>query len=75
MTKTLLLVFIHGFKGDDDTFGRFPSTLGAHVARALPQLAVRTLVYPQYETRGDLTATVVKFREWYLSLTQFLYDE
>jgi hypothetical protein len=25
--KTVLLVFIHGFKGGDDTFGRFPPHL------------------------------------------------
>lgn len=25
MKKTLLLCFIHGFKGDDDTFEKFPS--------------------------------------------------
>jgi hypothetical protein len=34
------------------------------VSRALPQLNVQTIVYPRYETRGDLSMSVSKFREW-----------
>ncbi|CUS12363.1 unnamed protein product [Tuber aestivum] len=62
--KTLLLCFIHGFKGDDDTFDRFPFDLKALVGHALPQLNIESVVYPRYETRGDLTACVANFREW-----------
>ncbi|RPA96900.1 hypothetical protein L873DRAFT_1810691 [Choiromyces venosus 120613-1] len=64
MKKTLLLCFIHGFKGDDDTFDRFPFDLKALVGHALPQLNIVSVVYPRYETRGDLMACVAKFREW-----------
>jgi len=67
MKKTLLLVFIHGFKGGEDTFGpdyAFTRDLRARVAAALPRLEVRTLVYPRYETRGDLAAAVAAFRDW-----------
>lgn len=67
--KTLLLTFIHGFKGGDDTFGP-TGEFAAHLASLLtaslgpqgPQ--VRTLIYPQYETRGDLTECVARFRDW-----------
>jgi pimeloyl-ACP methyl ester carboxylesterase len=62
--KTLLLCFIHGFKGDDDTFDRFPFDLKALVSHALPQLNIESVVYPRYETRGDLAACVARFREW-----------
>lgn len=52
MKKTLLLCFIHGFKGGDDTFGGFPEHLRALVSHGLPNLDVRAIVYPKFETRG-----------------------
>ncbi|KAF7113606.1 hypothetical protein CNMCM5793_002962 [Aspergillus hiratsukae] len=64
MRKTLLLVFIHGFKGDDETFANFPDRLRAVIARSLPAVKVATVVYPRYETRGGLKESVGKFREW-----------
>ncbi|KAL2357468.1 hypothetical protein BJ546DRAFT_311017 [Cryomyces antarcticus] len=64
MKKTLLLCFIHGFKGGDDTFGEFPQHIEALVSHALPTIAVRTITYPKYDTRGDLHECVARFREW-----------
>ncbi|KAJ5917613.1 hypothetical protein N7466_011167 [Penicillium verhagenii] len=64
MHKSLLLVFIHGFKGDDDTFGHFPEHLRVVVGKALPAVTVTTAVYPKYETKGDLKECVGRFREW-----------
>ncbi|KAN0086646.1 hypothetical protein V8E54_000334 [Elaphomyces granulatus] len=64
MKKTLLLVFIHGFKGGDDTFGSFPEHLRALVSHALPNINVVALTYPRYETKGDLKECVARFREW-----------
>ncbi|KAI9372721.1 hypothetical protein BJX61DRAFT_426249 [Aspergillus egyptiacus] len=64
MKKTLLLVFIHGFKGGDDTFGSFPQHVRALLSRKLPAINVTTLVYPKYETRGSLQECVGAFREW-----------
>ncbi|KAF9630485.1 putative pgap1-like protein [Lasiodiplodia theobromae] len=64
MKKTLLLCFIHGFKGDDNTFFNFPRHLRAVVDNALPKLNVVSITYPQYETRGDLQSCVAKFKEW-----------
>ncbi|OHE98742.1 hypothetical protein CORC01_06008 [Colletotrichum orchidophilum] len=69
MKKTLLLVFIHGFKGGDDTFGDkegFTAQLRADLAAALPKINVNVLVYPKYETRGDLGDCVSRFRDWLL---------
>ncbi|KAH7162507.1 hypothetical protein B0J13DRAFT_669209 [Dactylonectria estremocensis] len=67
MKKTLLLCFIHGFKGGESTFGddyQFTKHLRDLVAQALPKLDVRVLVYPKYETRGDLGECVSRFRDW-----------
>ncbi|CAK7262759.1 hypothetical protein SEPCBS57363_000207 [Sporothrix epigloea] len=69
MRRTLLLCFIHGFKGGADTFGarsKFSEDLRQRVAQALPLVDVRIAVYPTYETRGDLAACVARFTEWLL---------
>nr|OQO19904.1 hypothetical protein B0A51_11375 [Rachicladosporium sp. CCFEE 5018] len=64
MKKTLLLVFVHGFKGSDDTFGPFPQDLRALISTTLPKLDVLSIQYPRYETRGDLKECVSRFKEW-----------
>ncbi|KAF1849432.1 uncharacterized protein K460DRAFT_365316 [Cucurbitaria berberidis CBS 394.84] len=64
MRKTILLCFIHGFKGGDETFRHFPSHLKALLQHALPKVTILTITYPQFETRGDLTECVARFREW-----------
>ncbi|KAL5612646.1 hypothetical protein BROUX41_004259 [Berkeleyomyces rouxiae] len=65
--KTLLLCFIHGFKGDEKTFGEdysFTRVLRDIVAVELPDVKVKVLVYPRYETRGNLGECVGRFRDW-----------
>ncbi|QSZ35462.1 hypothetical protein DSL72_008332 [Monilinia vaccinii-corymbosi] len=64
MKRTLLLCFIHGFKGDGETFYSFPQTLKEHVANKLPDDDVEPLMYPKYETRGDLLDSTERFLEW-----------
>lgn len=64
MKKTLLLCFIHGFKGGDDTFAGFPSHLKAILQHALPKVTVLAITYPKFETRGDLHECVARFKEW-----------
>ncbi|KAM3546082.1 hypothetical protein ARSEF1564_000981 [Beauveria bassiana] len=65
--KTLVLCFIHGFRGGNFTFGqdyRFTEHLRDMVAKELPKIDVKVLVYPEYETRGDLGECVMRFRTW-----------
>ncbi|KAF2397711.1 hypothetical protein EJ06DRAFT_133766 [Trichodelitschia bisporula] len=64
MKKTLLLVFIHGFKGGDDTFAHFPSHLRALLSHALPHIDIVQVQYPAFETKGDLQECVARFKEW-----------
>lgn len=40
-------------------------TLRALILEKEPELNVRIAVYPKYETKGDLAASVEIFREWY----------
>ncbi|KAL2134046.1 hypothetical protein VTI74DRAFT_1157 [Chaetomium olivicolor] len=70
MKKTLLFCFIHGFKGDEETFGKnyaFVEHLRKQVAGALPKVDVQAIVYPKYETRGDLGECVSRFSDWLLN--------
>jgi hypothetical protein len=54
-------------QGGNQTFGEgfvFTEHLKEVVQEALPKVNVRILVYPQYETRGDLGQCVMRFRNW-----------
>ncbi|KAK9378878.1 uncharacterized protein V2V93DRAFT_375264 [Kockiozyma suomiensis] len=63
--KTLLLVYVHGFKGGATTFAEFP----AHMEYQLKKLykatstpvRIATSVYPPYETKGNLEDSVRLF--------------
>ncbi|KEQ77874.1 hypothetical protein M436DRAFT_36729 [Aureobasidium namibiae CBS 147.97] len=65
-TKSLLLVFIHGFKGGDHTFDGFPDHFRTLVQNALPKINILSIVYPKFETQGDLSECVAKFHGWLL---------
>ncbi|KFA56207.1 hypothetical protein S40293_00095 [Stachybotrys chartarum IBT 40293] len=64
MSRVLLLCFIHGFKGNNNTFQDFPYDLKVNVAKQLPAHHVESLVYPQYETSGELPKATEAFLEW-----------
>jgi hypothetical protein len=55
---TLLLLFVHGFKGHDiHTFLDFPTRIMTIFTNAKANLDVESIVYPQYDTRGDFNAS------------------
>ncbi|KAL8314702.1 hypothetical protein RB593_008354 [Gaeumannomyces tritici] len=64
MARTLLLCFIHGFKGNDNTFQDFPEDLKRAVAKELPGQNVQSVVYPKYETKGELDQCTEQFLGW-----------
>ncbi|KAI0711079.1 hypothetical protein C8T65DRAFT_648099 [Cerioporus squamosus] len=59
----VLLIFIHGFKGDDSTFGEFPQRLEHVLTESLPNATVESV------TKGELNAAVVRFADWLTDLT------
>ncbi|KAF9975260.1 hypothetical protein BGZ73_001151 [Actinomortierella ambigua] len=62
---TLLLLFVHGFKGHDHhTFLDFPNRIRTILTNADLQLDVEAIAYPQYDTRGDFNVAVKNFVEW-----------
>ncbi|KJR88280.1 uncharacterized protein SPSK_07131 [Sporothrix schenckii 1099-18] len=65
MPRILLLCFVHGFKGGGNTFRSFPDDLKSTVAGILPDHdRVETVVYPRYETKGELAEASQQFLEW-----------
>ncbi|KAF9959959.1 hypothetical protein BGZ72_008288 [Mortierella alpina] len=62
---TVLLLFVHGFKGHDHhTFLDFPTRVMTIFTNAKLNLDVESVVYPQYDTRGDFNSAVKSFAEW-----------
>lgn len=56
-------------QGGESTFGddyEFTKHLRNVVAQKLPKVNVRVLVYPRYETRGDLGECVSRLRDWFV---------
>ncbi|KAH7887603.1 hypothetical protein F5I97DRAFT_1951604 [Phlebopus sp. FC_14] len=69
--ELLLVVFIHGFKGTDSTFENFPSRLQHVLSDSLQNMSIQVecVVFPAYETKGELNAAVVRFADWLTTLT------
>ena len=62
--RVLLLCFIHGFKGNDDTFQNFPEDLKRTISANLDDEHVESVVYPKYETKGELAQSTEAFLTW-----------
>ncbi|KAG0709797.1 hypothetical protein DFH29DRAFT_14809 [Suillus ampliporus] len=65
----LLIVFIHGFKGTDTTFENFPQRLEHVLKETIGNLKVECVLFPAYETKGQLNAAVEHFADWLTTLT------
>lgn len=48
-SELVLLVFIHGFKGTDETFGEFPQRIQHLLSETLDHAVVQSMVFPAYE--------------------------
>jgi hypothetical protein len=51
--ELLLIIFIHGFKGTDETFHLFPSRLENLLTEDVPGIKVECIVFPAYEVRQE----------------------
>ncbi|CAA7260048.1 unnamed protein product [Cyclocybe aegerita] len=67
-TELLLIIFIHGFKGTDETFAEFPKRLEHIISETVSNITVECLIFPAYETKGDLDKAVVRFADWLTTL-------
>ncbi|KAH7186144.1 uncharacterized protein B0J16DRAFT_400036 [Fusarium flagelliforme] len=63
--RRLLIIYIHGFCGSEDSFGQFPSHVHSFLKQALCDThVVYSKIYPQYETRNAMDIAVEKFSRW-----------
>ncbi|KIM46388.1 hypothetical protein M413DRAFT_441480 [Hebeloma cylindrosporum] len=67
--EILLLIYIHGFKGTNDTFAGFPERLEHILSETIPHVRVESLIFPAYETKGELDKAVVRFADWLTTTT------
>ncbi|OHF02555.1 hypothetical protein CORC01_02250 [Colletotrichum orchidophilum] len=52
------------YKGNESTFHDFPDDLKRSVTKQLPDHHVESIVYPQYETKGELAQATDAFLSW-----------
>ncbi|KAK9463185.1 uncharacterized protein V1516DRAFT_672186 [Lipomyces oligophaga] len=64
MAKTLVLVYVHGFKGGATTFAKFPDDVNKALQKVFPHDTVQSIIYPPYETRGSLDKAVLAFLDF-----------
>lgn len=63
--RTLLLIYIHGFMGNETSFRAFP----AHIHSLMTELVadthiVHTKIYPRYKSRNAMTQARDEFSQW-----------
>ncbi|KAI5796874.1 hypothetical protein FPQ18DRAFT_232423, partial [Pyronema domesticum] len=72
--RTLLLVYIHGFNGNETSFQSFPAHLHNLLTVTLgseedpTSYLIHTKVYPKFKTRHAITVATLEFSQW---LSQF----
>ena len=63
--RKLLLIYIHGFCGSEQSFGQLPLHVHDSVRQGLPEThALYSMIYPQYETRHAMHIAVERFSRW-----------
>ncbi|WVR07297.1 hypothetical protein IAU60_004338 [Kwoniella sp. DSM 27419] len=71
----LVLVWVHGFKGNEVTFESFPERISHLLATTHPSLRVESRVFPAYQTRGELTTATLAFVDWLTELVVQLEND
>ncbi len=61
-------------QGDDDTFRDFPKHLQETITNNVSEPEVTSVVYPKYETKGELAQSTTAFLEWYFTPCWFILD-
>ena len=64
--RTLLLIYIHGFMGNETSFQSFPAHVHNVVTVALADThVIHTKIYPKYKSRRAIEFARDGFSEWY----------
>ena len=63
--RTLLIIYLHGFLGDETSFRSFPAHVHNLLTAALTQShAVYSKIYPRYKSRNNITVARDNFSTW-----------
>lgn len=63
--RTLLMVYIHGFMGNDSSFRSFPAHVHNYLKESLADThAVHTKIYPRYKTYKAIDVARDNFSKW-----------
>ena len=63
--RLLLIVYIHGFMGDETSFRSFPFHVHQTITRNVERThRVHTKIYPKYKSRGDMSLAAEDFSNW-----------
>lgn len=66
--RTLLIIYIHGFLGDETSFGGFPAHVHSLITGSLSEThVVYTKVYPRYKSRKNVSFAKDDFSNWLVS--------
>jgi len=57
--ELLLLVYIHGFKGTDESFEEFPERLEHMLSETIQDVTVESRVFPAYEVWTHSASPIV----------------
>jgi hypothetical protein len=65
LRRTLLLVYVHGFVGNDMSFGSFPAHVHNLITSYLAEThVVHTKIYPRYKSRKNISYARDDFSNW-----------
>lgn len=65
LRRTLLLIYVHGFVGNDMSFGSFPAHVHNLLASYLAESHVlHTKIYPRYKSRKNISYARDDFSNW-----------
>ena len=63
--RTLLLIYVHGFMGDETSFRAFPAHVHTFLSDSLRESHnVHTKIYPRYKTRSKVGEVREIFSNW-----------
>lgn len=63
--RTLLVIYIHGFLGNETSFRSFPAHVHNLITMSLADThRVHTKIYPKYKSRRDISYAVDDFSNW-----------
>lgn len=63
--RTLLVLYLHGFMGNDSSFRSFPAHVHSYLKEALEEThVVHTKIYPRYKTYKSIDVARDNFSKW-----------